>query len=299
MKSITSLRRRARVVLLAGGLCAAAVLTPIASAPVTFDGGHLVDGPNRGVAHELGDFNEDGVPDVLTSSDNGTVTLMLGRGDGWFDIAPGSPISVGGNNQNLVVADFNGDAHLDAAIVSITTGRVYVVIGDGLGGLAVNATSYLTGNGPFDIATADVDGDSFVDLVVVNEANGGGTPSVSVLRGDGTGAFSAAGFYAFAGGSLPRGVAVGDITGDAVPDIVVVLTNANVVQILVGGGGGTFSIGDSYPTTAGPRKVVLADFDGNGSLDIATADSGDGVPFDPANSNNKTTVLLNDGFGAF
>ena len=255
----------------------------------------MVDSTNREIGLELGDFNEDGYADVLTANDNGTVSLLIDRTDSWFYAAAGSPISVGSNNPDLVVGDFNADNHLDAAIVALDTDTVYVLQGDGTGALTLNGT-YATGSGPFDVAAADVNGDGTLDLVTADQANTVpiSAPSVSVLLGLGDGTFTAASprdYTVGAAGDLARGLAIGDVTGDTEPDIVVVNSNANAVRILAGAGDGTFALSPtSYPTSGGPRKVVLGDFDENGNLDIATADSGDGVPSNPANRNNKTTV---------
>jgi hypothetical protein len=115
------------------------------------------------------------------------------------------------------------------------------------------------------------------------------------LHGDGSGAFTGAVTRVTGAGSLPRGIAAGDVTGDGSTDAVVALTNTDKVMILVGDGQGGLTVSPTtYATTDEPRKVALGDFDDNGSLDIATADSGDGVP---SAENNTTTLLLNDGTG--
>src|SRR4051812_22632127 len=113
------LRRRARPALMAA-IIATAVLTPHASAPLSFQPDLWVDGSNQQIAIEMGDFDEDGIPDVVSADNSGSVTLMLGRGDGWFDIAPGWPRSVPNNPADLVTGDFNHDTHLDVAVARRT-----------------------------------------------------------------------------------------------------------------------------------------------------------------------------------
>jgi hypothetical protein len=294
--------RRALIALTAT-MMALAVLAPRASTSFSFQNSFLVDASNRNLAQVLGDFNEDGINDLFTADDIGAATLMIGRGTGWFDIAPGYPVSVPGNPTDLVAGDFDHDGHLDVAIARRSGNAVSVLLGNGAGGLISNL-SYAVGSQPFDIATGDFNGDGHLDLVTANQANTVPTspPSVSLLIGDGLGAFSPASTYTVGGNAaLARGVAVGDVTGDGKLDVVVVNSNANAVRILTGDGNGALSLSPTaYSTTKGPRRVVLADFDGNGSLDIATADSGDGVPPpDPSLRNNQTTVLLNNGAGVF
>ena len=247
---------------------------------------------------ELGDFNEDGVLDALVASvsPNPSVTMMIGRpgpGSYWFDALPSVP--VGGSNPGLVTGDFDNDTHLDAAVVSFSTNNVTILRGDGTGALTVHAT--IGGlNQPFDVAAGYFNADANLDLVTANQ-NG---DSVSILLGDGTGGFSLDSTYTV--GDLPRGVAVGDVTGDGNADLVVANTDGNTITLLAGDGAGGFAAPPApylttYLTARGPRKVALGDFNEDGLLDIATADSGDNSSGNPALRDNRTTVLLNNGSG--
>ena len=302
--SMTSkLRQGARIALVLT-IIGAAVFRPAASTNLTFDGGRLVDSGSREIGIAAGDFNEDGYPDVFTSNSNGTADLLLNRTDNWFNMASGFPRSSTGDNQKVVVGDFDNDNHLDAALVSHSNGLIRVFRGDGAGGI-LSSLPYSAGASaqPFDIATADVNHDGYLDLVTANQANTVPVtaPTVTVRLNTGSGGFAGGGTYTVgATGALARGVALGDVTGDNEVDIVVVNTNAEQVRILTGDGNGAFALSPTtYATARGPRKVVLADFDEDGDLDIATADSGDGVPSNPANRDDRTTVLLNDGTGVF
>ena len=288
--------------LAAGTAFACLALAAPASAGMSFNNGKLVDSGNREIGMALGNFTGDAYPDVITANSNNTADLMVNRTDDWFFQAGGWPKAISGSGASVVAGDFDANGDLDAAFVGISVDNLDVFLGDGTGGVTATA-SYPTGSGPFDVATADVDGDDDLDLVTANQANTVPTspPSVSVYLGNGDGTFTSVGDYATGGNAaITRGLAIGDVTGDGEKDIVAVNLNTNNVVILVGDGNGAFALSPtSYNTTNGPRKVVLGDFDENGSLDIATADSGDGVPAIPANRNNKITVLLNDGSGNF
>src|ERR1035438_6652651 len=52
------------------------------------------------------DLNHDGALDIATASLGGTVTVLLGKGDGTF--GPPAQYNVGGSGQAIAVADFNG-----------------------------------------------------------------------------------------------------------------------------------------------------------------------------------------------
>jgi hypothetical protein len=59
----------------------------------------------------VGDFNEDGKPDLaIANSFGNNVTVLLGNGAGGFTAAPGSPFPAGAVPSSLAVGDFNGMA---------------------------------------------------------------------------------------------------------------------------------------------------------------------------------------------
>jgi hypothetical protein len=69
------------------------------------------------------DYNGDGITDLAignyhryTSTDPGTVTLLIGNGDGSFSQPALSPITVGQYPNDVVAADFNRDGKPDLAI---------------------------------------------------------------------------------------------------------------------------------------------------------------------------------------
>ncbi|MGA7633146.1 MAG: VCBS repeat-containing protein [Terriglobales bacterium] len=69
------------------------------------------------VAVAVGDFNGDGLTDVVTANSSAnTVSVLLGHGDGTF--APHSDYAVDGAPIGIVVGDFNGDGKLDIATIS-------------------------------------------------------------------------------------------------------------------------------------------------------------------------------------
>jgi hypothetical protein len=80
-----------------------------------------------------GDFNGDGILDLAVTNYSGTVTILLGNGNGTFSPTPASPVSVLGSNLDYIgVGDFNGDGILDLAVSSSSgTGTILLGKGDG------------------------------------------------------------------------------------------------------------------------------------------------------------------------
>jgi FG-GAP-like repeat len=134
------------------------------------------------------DFNQDGVPDlaVLNRSD-GTISVLLGNGDGSFDQAPQSPIALGGGIGTITVGDFNGDAVPDLVAVDSQANTVSFQFGNGDGTFTPAAEGpQQVGSTPDALAVGDFNSDGGSDLGVANF----GDATVTVLLGNSSGSNS-------------------------------------------------------------------------------------------------------------
>jgi FG-GAP-like repeat len=219
----------------------------------------------------VGDFNNDGRPDVAVSNrlDN-SVSIFLGQQNGTLE--PKADFSVGTYPWGLAVADFNNDGKLDVAVTSacgVTCGVVSILLGNGDGTFASHV-DYATGAGPMTLVAADFNSDGFFDLAIVDDC-GTTCGLVSILLGKGDGTFQAKNDYPV--GQGPYGIVVQDLNRDGKPDLAVANTS-NTISILLGNGDGTFQPHQDIASDNAPAAVAAGDFDGDKITDLVVSHTG-------------------------
>ncbi len=123
----------------------------------------------------IGDVNGDGRPDVLLANgcigfdecDNGSVSVLLGNGDGTFQ-APVSYSSGGVKAFSVALGDVNGDGYPDLVVANVNSSSIGVLLGNGDGTFQPAASYDSGGLGAYFVAVADVNGDGKLDVVVAN-----------------------------------------------------------------------------------------------------------------------------------
>jgi hypothetical protein len=268
----------------------------------------------------VGDFNGDGIPDLVVETTGGLAVLQ-GNGDGTF----GTVESIGGFAIAMAAADFNGDGNLDLAVlgeeyVTIYLGNgegtfvphtvaktgskpVALAVGDfnedGVPDMVVansgsdtltillangNGTFTATSNGPqtfytpTSVSVTGLGGGGHLGLAVQDGSGG----AVTFFSGDGTGNFAEGETIEGLGSDLPVTIALGDFASDGNVDVAATNWGYSDVEVFFGAGPPSFT----YGTGIWDRSITTGDFNGDGILDLATADRDQGV-----------TVLLGTGSG--
>jgi hypothetical protein len=222
------------------------------------------------LAVAVGDFNEDGWPDLAVTTLTTTagwaappefVQILLNSGTGTFLTA--TPVISRGPSEDLAAADLNGDGHLDLVTAELDFSNASVLLGNG-DGTFQPGVDYPSGYGIAALELADLDGTGGPELVLA----GYESATVGVLSGNTDGTFGASIDYAIA----PRadGLATADFDGDGDLDLAVSSFQMRSVQILTNDGTGALSATPVTPLGAFPPKAtVAARLDGDAYPDLA------------------------------
>lgn len=216
----------------------------------------------------------DGVLDlVVARSSHSEVLVYLGNGSGGFGLPPAHRIGSLNGLQGIAGGRFNADGNLDLALSSTVTDDVTIYFGTGTGAFTIDpGDSYFVYDNPRNIVTADMDQDGALDLVVVSTA----VDAVEVFRGTGPGGFHRVPqLDVLLDPGVGGPVAIGDFTGDGIPDIAVTHFAPSRVTLLAGDGTGDIAV--EAKLTAGfssPWFIAAGDFDNSGVTDLIVNNSG-------------------------
>ncbi|HVO96645.1 MAG TPA: VCBS repeat-containing protein [Bryobacteraceae bacterium] len=225
------------------------------------------------------DFTGDGKLDVVTD-DWGRNQIRLLAGDGAGNlIGSGKAFPTGKRPyQRVRSGDFNRDGKPDVVTTNLDENTVSILLNDGKGGF--QSATFPAGVFPWAVAVDDLDKDGNLDLAVIPYDRDIRDPrqlGLTVLLGDGKGAFRTmpGSPFSLAGCRGPDRVAIGDINGDGLRDIVVSCAQNNKLIVFLGSSGGYQSSAIDVPT--GWAGLAVGDLNGDGKEDIVvTNNSGSG-----------------------
>jgi uncharacterized repeat protein (TIGR01451 family) len=292
-----------------GGLGAGSVSVALGRGDGTFGPATLIPVANSLFQDVvIGDFNGDGTPDLAATDEaNNVVDVFLGNGDGTF-AAPLSSKMDYGTAVGLAAADFNGDGTLDLVVSAVADashglpGDEFILLGKGDGTFPdLQSVSFLEPSTA--VAVGDFNGDGkpdFASNVEAGSPNSSTHLNVGLGRGDGGVEY----------GVIPTvadssAIVTADLNGDGKIDVITTEPTTDSVTVRLNiGGNPTFpdlGPGTSFATTATipifgqvgsvPVNLAVGDFNGDGKLDVVTADQGTGV------ENDVVSLLLGNGDG--
>jgi hypothetical protein len=236
-----------------------------------------VEYPAGGFTQDVaaGDLNGDGRADLVVTNDSEqtSLTVLLGNGDGTFGAPVGFPNVTGYDGPSVTLADFDRDGRLDAVVAhQFACFSAGCTVGDsltlwrGIGDGSFQAPQQLTvGFAPYKVNAADLNNDGNLDLGVA-----GGDGGVYILLGAGDGTFRQMPDVSVVPGVDNTDLAFGEFNGDGIADIAIAADADHRTVVVVGNGDGTFrpsaSIQDALQER--PGELTVADLNGDGKQDV-------------------------------
>ena len=253
-----------------------------------------VDYSVQATGFTVGDFNGDGKLDVIVVSNiySPAANILLGNGDG--SLQPPVPLNqnIGNGYSAASSGDFNGDGKLDLLLLTPDFGSgatMAILLGNGDGSFQTSVT-YPVPVAPY-IVVGDFNGDGKPDIAISGGLSGSGEVSILINNGDGT--FKSPANYSISGNV--QALAAADLNADGNLDLVVPTGGSSAgISVLRGNADGTFANPVVYASnllSIYSASIAIADFNGDGKLDVALTNS--------VGPTNAVAIVLGNGDGTF
>jgi hypothetical protein len=226
---------------------------------------------------------------AVTDSTSGAVSVFLGNGDGTFsgpvNLSLGNTTS---NADDVVSGSLSGSGNVDLVVTDSSLGHVVVFLGNG-DGTFKPAVTYFTGPETSALTLGDFNGDGHLDIASSNQ-NG---DSFTELLGRGDGTFTQ-GPAQLTKVHHPDQVITAHFTTSGHADLAVAVYGTaglsdGGIDIYLGNGNGTFAAPLLLATDLNPDSMAVGDFNGDGKMDIVSANA----------NGNDVSVFLGNGNGTF
>ncbi len=227
-----------------------------------------IEGANRPSTNEGADLDGDGDIDFVVGSAWGTMVHVF-MGDGEGNLTQTQNLVAGTRVRGVCLLDFENDGDADIFATAYVNNRVATFTNDGNGTFS-EATTFDVGSGEWSCASVDLNEDGFTDIVVGTRIGG----EIVSLLSNGDGTFTE--YQSITTSGDPWMLAAGDMNGDGHGDVVSVNATEKTMSVTLGDGLGGFAEPVAYSVEEEgdgfPLAVDVGDLDGDGDLDVVTAD---------------------------
>jgi hypothetical protein len=237
----------------------------------------------NGYSVDIGDLNNDGKADVAVTAYGG-IGVFYQNATGGLDPMVFYPSinNTALDTYKLKIGDFNHDGLLDVAVIywgSTSFGPhaqdVEIYYQNASGKLDPPVSYTVLHDGWDDLKVGDVNNDGLLDIIVMNGQGFGANLGILLQQPDGT--FGQPVYYDLGGNELTTGVAVGDISGNKLQDVVVSF-GGNQPDSKIGtflqNASGTLDPAINYSSYDCPEAIEIMDVNGDGKNDVIVAHGG-------------------------
>jgi hypothetical protein len=231
----------------------------------------------------VGNFIGDGKPAVVTDSWGHNQILVIPSDGKGNLILPGKffPADLH-TDSGVIAADFDKDGNLDIVTVNQSENVVGILLGDGKGEFRkAPGSPFPAGDTPWSFTVGDVNRDGNPDVAVIPYERDMRDPQrlgVTILLGDGKGGLETmrGSPFSLAGCKGPSRVAIGDIKGDGLGEVVVSCAQNDKLFFLMGTKNSSFE-SVSRGISTGWGGLALADLTGSGKDDVLVSNEREGT----------------------
>ena len=227
---------------------------------------------------------------VIGASDGNIAVLLYNSGNTAGILNSSQTLNYPGA-VGVATGNFTNNGLQDIAVISENSVAMY--LNQGSGGFPTGPS--WSANSPYmysdftGIAVADYNQDGYADIAISDDSGISGPDVTVFLYNPGGSTFSAPVTYPV--GVSATGIAAGNLNNDAYPDLAVLSSADNTVDVLINNQSGGFPSGTIYGAATNPTGIAIADFNGDGFADIAITGNGTGT-------GSGTSILLSSSTGA-
>jgi FG-GAP-like repeat len=241
---------------------------------------------------DAADLDHDGDLDIVLTEEETCpgvdARIFIFRNDGNQNFVRMPDINLPGRlPHGLALAEVTGDNNIDI-ITALPDG---MGVFPGNGNLTFGAPIISTTR-PFKFKMADFNGDGLLDVGMILQQESFGTDMIGTALGNGNGTFQAVrtqtGSSVLETLRISNDLEPGDVNGDGTPDLIVFNYASNDVSAFIVNPDGSLRPHQRYGIGNTPILGTLADFNGDGRIDVAAS-----IGLPPSGLHNAIVVLRN------